>query len=165
MIREYLANRKARRVLGKYVTPDALEAILRDDGAKRPAFTAARIEFVLVFVAGKTPDEVSEQVGTVTEIAIAHDGCVHDIMGALVVVAFGTVQHSSPIAGKRAALVGHLRRELLSHLKIVHGAGAGHHGLVGSGVRVSYSFVMPRFDAMLGRLSQLEFGQIEEFVT
>ena len=138
---------------------------MRGDGIERQPFTAARIEFVLVFVAGKTPEEVSERVGRVTEIAMSHDGSVHDIIGALIVVAFGTVQHGSPIAGKRAALVEHLSRELLSHLKIVHGASDGHYGLVGSEVRVSYSFILPRFDAMLGRLSQLEFGQIEEFVT
>ena len=165
MIREYLAQRKAKRVLGKYVTPEALEAILSGGGSERQPFAAARIEFVLVFVDGKTPQEISKRVGRVTEIAMSHDGNVHDIIGALVVVAFGTVQHSSPVAGKRAALVEHLSRELLSYLKIVHGAADGHFGLVGSGVRVSYSFILPRFDAMLGRLSQLEFGQIEEFVT
>ena len=164
MIREYLAKRKARRVLGKYVTPNALEAILNGDGAERQPFTAARIEFVLVFVDSKTPEEVSERVGRVTEIAMSHNATVHDIIGALVVVAFGTTQHSSPVADKRAALVEHLRRELSNHLKIVHGAADGHFGLVGSGVRISYSFVLPRFDTMLGRLSQLEFGQLEEFI-
>jgi hypothetical protein len=165
MIRAYLEKRKVRKAVGRLVRPETVDALLRNDGIGRQPFTAARIEFILVFVAGKTPEEVSERVGRVTEIVMSHDGSVHDIIGALVVVAFGTSQHSSPVAGKRAALVEHLNRELSSHLKIVHGAADGHYGLVGGGVRISYSFVLPRFDAMLGRLSQLEFGQIDEFVT
>ena len=164
MIRSYLEKRRVRKVFERFVRPEVVEAILSGDGIKRQPFTAARIEFVLVFVDGKTPEEISERVGRVTEIAMSHDGTVHDIIGALVVVAFGTIQHSSSVAGRRAALVEQLRRELSSHLKIVRGAADGHYGLVGSGVRVSYSFVLPRFDTMLGRLSQIEFGQIEEFV-
>jgi hypothetical protein len=55
------------------------------------------------------------------------------------------------------------RNELSSHLKIVHGAADGYYGLFGSGVRISHSFMLPGFDAMLGRLSRLAFGQIEEY--
>lgn len=153
-------------MLERYVTPEAAEAVLHGDALQSPPFTAARIEFALVFVAGKTPEEISERVGRVTEIALSHDGTVHDIIGAMVVVAFGTIPRSSPVTGKRAELVEHLSGdgELSGYLKIVHGGADGHYGNVGSGVRISYSFILPRFDAMLGRLSQIEFGQIEEFV-
>jgi hypothetical protein len=95
---------------------------------------------------------------------MSHDGVVHDMVCELVVIAFGTFPASSPTIGKRAALVEQLGRELSSHLKIIHGAADGHSGLIGSGSRMAYSFLLPHFDAMLGRLSRLEFGQIEEFV-
>ena len=163
MIRSFFEKRRVGKVLGRYVRPEAVEATLNGDGIERQPFTAARIEFVLVFVDGKRPEEISERVGRVSEIAMSHNGTVHDIIGALIVVAFGTHPAGSPAAGKRAALVEHLSRDLASHLKIVHGAADGHFGLVGSGKRVSYSFILPRFDATLGKLSQLEFGQIEEF--
>ena len=162
MIRSFFEKRRVRIVLGRFVRPEAVEAILNGDGIEGQTFTAARIEFVLVFVNGEKPEEISERVVRVSEIAMSHDGTVHDIIGALIVVAFGTHPASSPAAGKRAALVEQLSRELASHLKIVHGAADGHFGLVGGGKRMSYSFILPRFDATLGKLSQLEFGQIEE---
>jgi hypothetical protein len=164
MIREYLAQRKTRKVLGKYVAPDALKAILRDDGEKPPAFTAARIDYVLVFVRGNTPEDISQRIGRVAEVAMSHDGFVNDMVCELVVITFGTFPASSSTVGKRAALVDQLGGELSSHLKIIHGAADGHYGLIGSARRKAYSFLLPHFDAILGRLSRLEFGQIEEFV-
>jgi hypothetical protein len=164
MIRSFFEKRRARKVLGRYVRPGTVEAILRGDGIERQPLTAARIEFVLVFVRGDTPEDISQRVGRVAEIATSHDGVVHDMVCELLVIAFGTLPSGSPTAGKRASLVEHLSRELSSHVKIVHGAADGHYGLIGSGSRMAYSFLLPRFDAMLGRLSSLEFGRIEEFV-
>ncbi|HEV2692907.1 MAG TPA: hypothetical protein VG347_08440 [Verrucomicrobiae bacterium] len=149
--------------MGKYVTPDVLESILREDGAKSSTFTAAPIEYVLVFVRGDTPDDISQRVGKVAEIAMSHDGTVHALIGALIIIAFDNLPAASLAAGKRIALVEHLSRELSSHLKIVHGAADGHYGNIGSKIRLTYSFLLPHFDAILGRLSSLEFGQIEEF--
>jgi hypothetical protein len=100
MIREYLAKRKTRRVLGKYVTPDALEAILQGNETNRQVFTAARIEYVLAFVRGDAPKDISQRVGKVAEIAMSHDGIVYDLVCELVVVAFGAHPVSSPTAGK-----------------------------------------------------------------
>jgi hypothetical protein len=129
----------------------------------RQAFTGARIEYVLVFVRGDTPEDISLRVGRVAEIAISHDAVVHDMVCELVVIAFGTIPASLRMAGKRASLVEHLGRELSSHVKIIHGAADGHYGNIGSGVRMAYSFVLPRFGAILGALSRLEYGQVEEF--
>ena len=158
MIRSYLEKRRDQK--------DIRDAILRarDIDIVGHPFTAARIEFVFVFVAGNTPQEISDRVGRVTEIAMSHDATVHDILGALVVIAFGAHSVISPPAvGKRSALVEHLSRELSRFAKIVHGAADGHFGLFGSGERKTYSFVLPRFDVILGRLGQTEFGTVEEF--
>ncbi|HTB85397.1 MAG TPA: hypothetical protein VK742_17250 [Candidatus Sulfotelmatobacter sp.] len=156
-------QQRTKSVLDKYVNRDALAAILRDDGAKRPALTAAYIECVLVFVRGDTPDEISQRIGRVAEMAVSHGGVVHDMVCELVVIAFGTHPTGLLTAGKRAALVAQLGRELPGHLKIVHGAADGHYGLIGSESHMTYGFLLPHFNAMLGRLSRLEFGQIEEF--
>jgi hypothetical protein len=154
---------RIKKILERYVRPEAVEAIMPDDGNKPPVLTAGRIEFVLVYVTGSTPEEVSARVGKVAEIAAAHGGTAHGLIGALVVVAYDTLPHRSPSAGKRAALVGELTRDMSGLLKIVHGAADGHYGIIGSGARLSYSFILPKFDAMLGRLGQMDFGQIEVF--
>ena len=163
MLREFLEKRRVRKIFGKLVAPDKVEAILRGDGLERQPLRPARIEFVLVYVHGDTPEEISGRVGRVAEIAVSHNGVVHNLIGPLVVVAFDTIRTTAPITGARQSLVEHLNRELSSHLKIVHGAADGHYGLIGSGSRMAYSFLLPRFDAMLGTLSRLEFGEIEEF--
>src|ERR1041385_8621843 len=162
MIRSFFEKRRVRKALGRYVRPEAIETILRGDGVEGQPFAAARIEFVLAFVDGKVPEEISEQVGRVVGVAISHDGVVHDIIGALVVIAFGTLRGSSVTVSNRSVLVEHLSRDLSSHVKIVHGAAEGYCGLFGNKQRMAYSFVLPGFDAVLGSLSSLEFGQIEE---
>jgi len=52
----------------------------------------------------------------------------------------------------------------LTASRIIHGAAHGHYGLLGSEKHImNYTFIVPRFDAALGALSRLEFGEIEEF--
>lgn len=165
MIRSYLQKRKDRKTLEKMVSPEAAAGILRGDPPEGPPFTAGRIEFVLVYVAGNTPEEISEHVGSVTEMATSHDGIVASIIGALVVIVFGTRPHKSPANELRIALVGQMNQALSSHMKIVHGVSDGHCGIVGGGTLAYYTFILPGFDAILGRLSRLEFGQVEEFLT
>src|ERR1017187_221162 len=119
MIRTFLEKRKARKVLGKYVGTDAAESVLRGDDIERQPLKPARIEFVLVFVAGDTPEEISARVGRVAEIATSHDGVVHDMIGQLVVVAFGTLRGASSQPGSRPALV-------VESCENCHGAADGH---------------------------------------
>lgn len=163
MIHSFRERRRVRKVFERLVRPETVEAVLRGDRIERQPFTAAHVEFVLAFVDGQTPEEISDRVGRVCDIAMSHGGVVHNMVGALVVIAFGTLPAGSPTAGKREALVEHLKRELSSFVKIVHGAADGHCGLIGSEKRMAYSILIPGFDAMLGRLSQLKFGQVEEF--
>ena len=151
------------KLLGKYVTPEALNSVLRAEGTVQQKLTRGRIEFVLAYVDGQTPEEVSERVGKVSEISASHHAVVHDLIGPLVVAAYGTHPNVPPNSASRISLVEHLKEALQSHVKIVHGAAEGCHGLIGSKNRLSYSFSLPRFDAMLGALSQLEFGKVREF--
>ena len=66
-------------------------------------------------------------------------------------------------SGIRSSLVDDLRGHLAGDIKRVHGAADGHYGLFGNEQRMAYSFLVPKFDAILGTLSRMEFGQIEEF--
>ena len=106
------------------------------------------IEYVMVLVNGKTPEETTRLVEKIAAISIQHKGMISDILRELVIVAFGDIIHNSPMRDKRLALVEHLNRELPGSLKIIHGATEVNDG---------------KFDAMLRRLGTLGLGQVEEF--
>ena|SRR5260221_6707821 len=162
MIRTFLEKRRVRREFEKLVAPEKVESLLRDCIERQP-LKHGRIEFVLAFVRGETPAQVSERMARVADVAVANGAAVHNVVGALVIVAFGTHPASSPESGSRPSLVRALREELAGDVKIVHGAADGHYGLFGSKTRMSYSFLVPEFDSILGALSRLPFGQVEEF--
>ncbi len=162
MIRAFLERRRIRRVFEKLVDPEIVEALLRGGVANQP-IKHGRIEFVLAFVRGESPSQVSESMGRVAGLAVQQGSMVYDLVGGLVIVAFGTHPASPTESGSRASLVHALREQLAGDIKIVHGAADGHHGLFGNERRLSYTFVVPQFDAILGALSRLEFGESEEF--
>ena len=162
MIHEFLERRKVKKAFEKLVDPETVESLLRD-GAQPQQLKQGRIEFVLAFVRGESPAPVSERIARVADLAVAHGAVVHDLVGALVIIAFGTHPAASPESGGRASLVQALREQLVSDIKIVHGAADGHHGLLGGETRMSYTFLVPQFDHILGTLSRLQFGESEEF--
>jgi hypothetical protein len=163
MVDEFLENRRVRKALEKAVDPGTAESLLRD-GVQPPQLQQGRIEFVLAFVRGENPAQVSDRTARVADVAISHGAMVHDLIGALVIVAFGTHPSSSPDSGSRSSLVQALREQLAADVKIVHGAADGHYGLFGSQARISYTFLVPHFDRILGALSRLEYGNCEEFI-
>jgi len=162
MIWTFLKKRRLRQTFEKYITPESVDSV-RQNGSQRRPLTEARIDFILLFVRGESPAEISERVGKVADLAVRHGAVVHDLVGALVIVAFGTLPASSVESGNRLSLVDALRGQFDRDIKIVHGVADGHCGNFGNENRMSYSFLVPRFDAILGALSRLDFGQIEEF--
>jgi hypothetical protein len=162
MIRNFLEKRRVRKVLRKVIDPEAVDSVLRD-GSRAQPLKRGHIEFVLAFVRGDGPAQVSERIARVAEIATTHGAAVHQIVGALVVVAFGTVPVVPPQSGCRSSLVHALTEELSSDVKVVHGAADGHYGLFGSKTWASFTFLVPQLDQALGSLSRLPFGAAEEF--
>lgn len=145
----FLEKRRIRRAFEKVVDPEKVEALLRD-GAQARSLQNSRIEFVVAFVRGETPSKVSERMARVVDLAVTEGAVVHDLVGGLVIVAFGTHPVSRTESGSRASLLRALREQLASDVKIVHGAADGQYGLLGNETRMSYSFLVPKFDAMLG---------------
>jgi hypothetical protein len=117
---------------------------------------------VLCFVRGDTSENLSERIGAVVKIALAHEAIIHGTIGPLVATAYGAHPNSPAHFGARIALVKDLRRKLGDDIKIVHGATEGCYGLFGNESFMSYTFVVPEFNAALGLLSKLDFGQTEE---
>lgn len=165
MIHEFLEKRRVRKAFEKLVAPETVESLLRDSpqGPQVQPLKHGRVDFILAFVRGGSPTQVSERIAQVADLALTHGATVHDLVGALVIMAFGTHPTSLPESGSRSSLVQALREQLASDVKIVHGAADGHYGVFGSETRMSYSFLVPQFDQILGALSRLPFGESEEF--
>jgi hypothetical protein len=161
MIRTLLQRRKIRREFGKLVDHKSLD-VLRKDLSSRP-IRSGRIDFVLVFVRGESPAQISERVAQVTDLAVNHGAMVYDIVSALVIVAFGTHATSPPGSGDRSSLVHAMHERLGAEIKILHGAADGHHGIFGGESRLSYTFLVPHFDRMLAALGRLQFGETKEY--
>ena len=161
MIHEFPEKRRVRKAFERLVDPETVETLLRVGGVQ-PSIKQGRIEFVLAFVRGESPSQIAERMASVADIAVENGAVVYDLVGGLVVVAFGTHPAASSQSGSRASLVQALREQLAGDIKIVHGAADGHYGLFGSEKCMSYTFLVPKFDVILGTLSGLEFGQIEE---
>jgi hypothetical protein len=161
MIRTFLQRRKIRQIFGKLVDLKSFD-VLSKDLTSRP-IKSGRIEFVLAFVRGESPDQISERVARVADLAATHGAMVYDIVSALVVIAFGTHPTSSPATDNRSALVHAMHEQLGADIKILHGATDGHYGLFGGECRLSYTFLVPHFDRMLAALGRLQFGETKEY--
>src|SRR5260221_8041136 len=98
MTHEFLAKRKVKKAFEKLVDPETVESLLRD-GAQPQQLKQGRIEFVLAFVRGESPPQVSERIARVADVAVTHGATVHDLVGALVIVAFGSHPSSSSESG------------------------------------------------------------------
>lgn len=162
MLTDFFAKRKLRKQLSEYISADVVEALVEGRPLDTPKIQAGRIEFVFVLVRADSPEHLAERIGLVADAGIEHHAVVHDLVGPMVVMAFGTPKAAEHVPMSRSELVSHLQQRFASDLRIVHGAADGHFGLFGGDTRLSYTFTFPRFDTALATLGRLEFGQTEE---
>src|SRR5260221_11133441 len=95
MIRTFLEKRRVRREFEKLVAPEKVESLLRDCIERQP-LKHGRIEFVLAFVRGETPAQVSERMARVADVAVANGAAVPNVVRSLVICAFCTHPASFP---------------------------------------------------------------------
>jgi hypothetical protein len=161
MIRKILLRRKLKREFGKLVDPKTFDELSKD--LSSCPIKSGRIDFVIAFVRGENPAEISERLAQVADLAVNHGAMVYDMVSALVIMAFGAHPTSSPNSSDRSALVHALHEQLRADIKILHGAADGHYGLFGGKSRFSYTFLVPHFDRMLAALGRLQFGESKEY--
>ena len=162
MFTEFFAKRKLRRQLGEHISASAVEAVLEGRPFGTANIQSGRIEFVFAFVRAQSPEQLAERIGVVVDAGIEHEAVVHDLVGPMVVMAFGTLRAAERSPTAPAELVSHIQQRFGSDIKIVHGAADGHFGTFGSEKRLAYTFTFPHFDTALTTLGRLEFGQTEE---
>ena len=160
----FFIKRKLSRQLSDCPHREAVQDLLDGRALETPKIQSGRIDFIFAFARADTPEQLAERVGLVANAGIEHEAVVHDLIGPLVVMAFGTLGPARP-SGSRQQLVSHLVQQFGADIKIVHGAADGHFGTFGSRTRLSYTFTFPSFDLALMTLGQLEFGQTEELHT
>lgn len=158
----FFAKRKLSRQLSEYLAPKAAQDLLDGRSLDTPKIQSGRIEFIFVFVRADSPEQLAARTGLVADAGIQHHAVVHDLVGPMVVMAFGTLGAAEHLPTSRSELVSHLQQRFSSDIKVVHGAADGHFGLFGGDTRLSYTFTFPRFDTALATLGRLEFGQTEE---
>ena len=103
MIREYLERRRFKRVLAKFIDPESVKAMLRGDGEGQK-IKAGRIEFVLAFVRGDNPTQISERMARVADIALKSGATVYHLVAGLVIAAFDKHPSSPTQPDRRASL-------------------------------------------------------------
>lgn len=153
---------RVQRVFESVVDPKSVQSVLSGETQPLP-LKQGRIEYILAFVDDTEPGPASERIGKVAELAVHHGATVYHLVGALAVLAFGTQQASSSTSDSRRSLVAALREQLGASVKIVHGAADGSYGLFGAKSGLSFTFLVPQFDRVLGVLSRLSLGAVEEF--
>jgi hypothetical protein len=165
MIREFLQRRAIRRAFSRYISPEALDALLSGqlpDPDALPLRTG-EIGYVLAWLRGDSAEQISERMGRTAEIAVQYGGITDCMVSGLIVVCFGALQLADSQPRDRSGLVAALIQEYGEDIKLVHGTSWGHYGNLGGSKRLAYSFVLPEFERALARLCALQFGQTEEY--
>jgi len=131
--------------------------------ADTPKIMPGKIDFVLAFVRGDSPEEVSERMGLVSDLVAECGWIEFGMVAGMVVIASGMIVLADRSPLSRQALVGQLHKEFGLNVKIVHGAADGHFGNFGSNRRMSWTFTVPQFDQALAVLGHSAFGEVHEF--
>jgi hypothetical protein len=157
------AKRKQIRQLSKYLSPDLCKAVAEGGPLlASPKIQSGRIEFVFVLVRAASPHLLVARIGQVEDAGHKHCAVVHNVVGPMVVMAFGTHPSARHTATSRTKLVSYMQEQFGGEVRIVHGAADGHFGNFGGDRSIHYTFTFPRFEAALAALGRLEFGQAEE---
>jgi hypothetical protein len=162
MFGKFFEKRRVEKALEKFVTKEAAEAIAEGRYLPEMKIKMGKIDFILVFLRGMSPEQISERMAIVSDAAIKQHGVVEGVVSALMTISFGTLPNVQYSPSSRLALINDLQRALGENTKIVHGTANGHFGIFGGSKRCTYTFLVPKFDVALGRLGQIDFGEIEE---
>jgi len=159
---KFFAKRKLIKELSAYLDPQAVQDLFDGRTPDALQIRSGRIEFVFLFVRADSPQQLGDRIGLVADTGMEHNAVVHNVVGPMVVIAFGTLRAEEYSPTSRTELVSRLRERFGKDIKIVHGAADGHFGPFGSKNYLAFTFTFPQFDTALATLGRLEFGQTEE---
>ncbi len=163
-IRKMLARRQARKVFGKYISPEVLEKILRETPSESQPPETQHFQYVVVFAEDSNAQKIPEAIAKILEICVQHRANVSHMSAALFVAILGVPFPDLNSAELRHKLVDALLREDSVRLRIAHGECDGIVGLFGGPKpkRRMYGEVIPGFSMILKKLLETDFGTAVE---
>ena len=167
MIKELIQRWQIRKLFSPYVSKETIDKIAFEGLGKKKMqkLTKSRLEFVLVALRGDNAQRLSEQLGSITNLAVRHNGVVQSIISSLIVIVYGITDIPKETSATRFTLLEALTKQFGSEIKIVHGAETGYYGNIGGANLLSYGFIIPNFLEALGQLSTISFGEVKEIGT
>jgi hypothetical protein len=157
-IREALQRRKARKALEKYISPEALEKLVREGKHGINAPEAKHFQFVAILAddtkAGDVPGLIRSIFGTLDQ----HRATFMSATPPLVVAVLGAPFPEGNSAETRREFVGGLLLEHGDRIRIAHGECDGLCGNMGGPRLWTYNVVIPGFSGILQKLLAAKFG-------
>lgn len=142
------------------VRPELVEA-MKSPNFKPPLnqLTEQNISFLLVAVAGSTPNGIGGNLGIVADTAKKSGWWADYLFSNLAVLANGIVQQNNPPPLPRAELVSAICASLGGNCKSIGGEQFVPWGDYGSENRRVYGPLLPNFLEIVSQLNQLSFGE------
>jgi hypothetical protein len=158
-----LQRRRIRTAFGQYLSPEAIEKILRETGSKIRPHELKHFQFVVVLPDDSNPQEAPAIIGKVMDILMDHHANVSHSTPALFIALLGVPFPQYDSAEARRELVDALLRENGDRIRIVHGQCDGLFGLFGSdSSRWTHGSVIPGFSGILKKLLDTKLGTAVE---
>jgi hypothetical protein len=122
------------------------------------------IEYAIVEVQGATAEEVSQRMGKIAELALAHDTQVEVLISGMVILSRGTLPQHLELKTLDPFILTllEIQKELSENVRIIFKKEFAHFGNLGSPARFSYGFIAPSFLKTVQQIADVPFGKILE---
>jgi hypothetical protein len=153
-----------RQAFAAYVSPKVINQMIRDPLQKPKGPERRDVSFILFQVRDDDAENVQKQLERALPIVTEGGGVILDMMSSLVLAVFGLFPGKEPgvLEDNRALVAARLMSELGADIRLVHGSSPGLVGNFGTGARINYDSVLPKFGKLLERLLKLDYGQSAE---
>lgn len=160
MIKEFLERRRLKRILERYMDPDAAGRFAAGGMAPRDLTWHDRdLEVAFIAIFTHAAPEYSERAGIIADMAGQCGGIAHSLL-PVVVVSFGCLRAAQP--GARLSYVESVRSRFPDSVAIVHGAITSSIGSFGGESLQQFGFWWPGALGALRLLATLSPGQVHE---
>lgn len=160
MIRNWLEKLLIRKTLGRHISSPIIEDMLSSHW-KPQKLEPATIHFAFVMVRGSTPDQISERMGIISELAEGHGGITDALLSGIVAIIWHPSAANLESARKR--FTRQLAELFPTDSKLLHGSSPGHLGNLGGPKIMSFSFILSDTEKIIGTWNALPFGTFEEW--
>jgi hypothetical protein len=161
-IEDYFARRATIRTLGKSVSPEGIDKILKGD-FETPPPEWRNIEIVLVLLSTITDEDMLKNYRSVVTLAKQNDYFIESFAGALVYLINGVFPFQEENTVSPAELAKQIHQEIDIDARLIYGSGTALVGSIGGEGYYNYTAVLPHLPQALAHLCNLPEGGCEEF--